>query len=378
MTAHSVTARTRARIPSVHMLSRTGELRFATKTRFAGAQVFVNPRFTGISSVGGVRTAFVAVPSGFQGRITTAFGQAASRKVEQAALRKLALRLVAKKAFGVFGEIAPTLIQSFYKRHIEPDGFPGFGNFTAGWTSNAGAPWPGIVPGDYTINGFDVSQPWGAAVPNMVDANDGDIFGLRYWGHYDADPFLGFSPAVDWATRTTAMPRTTARPRPQTKYRQLPDLAPELQVEPWGPRKNIEVTIGTAFREPFRVDVPRIRDRGDKAKPSNMFIWAALRGLVDAGGESKEWIDILAEASGYVKGSMMLPEELRGDAKQTQAKTYWIFFAGGLSLIDWDKLAVLIVENEIEDRIYGALGQLSKHAGRSLGLTVGPQTGLVM
>lgn len=381
MTAHSVTARLRASIPSVHMLSRSGELRFATKTRFSGVQMFVNPKFTGISSKSGfaaiARTTSVAfgTPSTMPALTATSFS--ASRLAEQRALRKLALGL-AKPRWGFLAAAfaAEPLINRFYKRVIAPTGFPGFGNFTDGWTSNAGAPWPGIVPGEYTINGFDVSQPWGAAVPNMVDANDGDIFGLRYWGHYDADPFPDGAPGIDWERRTQVMPTTRSA---RVRYRKLADQA-AVQTVPWHPRQNVTIRLDTTFRTPIRIelDTPRIRDRGDKAKPANMIIYSVLKKFANVGGETKEMADIFAEASGYIKGSMMLPVELRDTGKETQAKLYWLFYAGGMDVLDFEQLFELLRYNVLEDMAFGIAGRMSKFSAQGLGLTVGPQTGLVM
>ncbi len=319
---------------------------------------------------------------GFVGRIVTPYGQAAARKVERQALRRLAAKLLFKKSLGVLGDIAPTVLETFWNRVVDPVGFPGWGNFTPGFTSNAGAPWPGIQLGQLTANGFDVG-PWGLTeVVNLVDALSGDIFGRTYWGHYPATtPLPGGAPGVDWPILTQTMPlaQTATTAQSRVRYRQF-TRETELQTQPFHVRSNIGITIRTGRREPIdiKLDVPRIRDRGDKAKPKNAFVWLVLKGFANAGGEVKEWTDILAEASGYIKGSMMLPEELRNKGKETQAKLYWLFVVTGINSLDWDLLAELIVENEIEDLIYGFAGQLSKSAAQSLGLTVGPQTGLVM
>lgn len=307
------------------------------------------------------------------------FGPAASQAAQRAAIKRLAWKLV-KPTFLELAEFAVRpLATQYYRKHVVPTGFPGWGSFPTSWTSNAGTPYPGAVPGDYTANGFD-SGPWSGVVHNLIDTSDGTpIFGFRFWGHFHAsNPLPAGRPGDDWEVQTRELPATSAADK--TRYTRLTDLAPQLQTQTWTPRRNIEITIGTAERDPIgiRQDVPRIRDREGKAKPANQFVWLVLKAFANAGGEAKEWTDILAEASHYVKGSIALPIELRDTGKETQAKLYWLFVIGGINHLDWDQLGVLIVENEIEDRIYGALGQLSKAAGRSLGLTVGPQTGLVM
>ncbi len=321
---------------------------------------------------------------GFVGRITTPYGQAAARKVELRALRKLAAKLLFKKTLGVAGELGPTILEMFWKRVVDPVGFPGWGTFPTGFTSNAGTVYPGKVLGTYTANGFD-NGPWSTVVHNLIDTSDGTpIGGFRYWGHFHGTtPLPGGRPGDDWPTiaqahnLTANQTRTTAQAR--VRYR-VHEQTAELATQPWHVRQNIGITIRTDRRDPISITqgLPRPRDRGDKAKPANLFVWGVLKAFANAGGEAKEWTDILAEASGYIKGSMMLPEDLRDTGKETQAKIYWLFVVTGINSLDWDRLAELIVENEIEDLVYGFAGQLSKSAAQSLGMTVGPQTGLVM
>ncbi len=324
-----------------------------------------------------------AFKPGFVGRIVTPYGQAAARQVERKALRKLAAKLLFKKALGIAGEIVPTLAQNIWQAQIDPPGFPGWGNFPASWTSNGGTIYPGKEIGTLTVNGFD-QGPWSSVVHNLIDLSDGDIFGFRYWGHFHgSNPFsTGFRPGDDWAFETQGLANPAAQTTAQARvrYRTHTETATAVQTQPWGPRQNVAIGIGTSNRDPIDIahNVPRVRDRGDKAKPKNIFVYLVIKRFANAGGEIKEWTDILAEASGYIKGSMMLPEHLRDTGKETQAKLYWLFVVTGINSLDWPLLAELIVENEIEDLIYGFAGQLSKAAARSLGMTVGPQTGLVM
>lgn len=310
------------------------------------------------------------------------FGPGAARAVEAAAIKRLAWKLV-KPTFLELAEFAVRpLATQYYRKHIVPTGFPGWVHMAAniGWTSDPGTPYPGAVPGDYTANGFDNNPNWTSVIHNIIDISDGTaIFGFRYWGHFHAsNPLPAGRAGDDWEVGTRVLPGAVSDNK--TRYRRLTDLAPQIQTEVWSPRKNIAITIGTTEQDPIDIslDVPRIRDREGKAKPANQFVWLVLKRFANAGGEAKEWTDILAEASHYVKGSIALPEDLRDTGRETQAKLYWLFVIGGINSLDWDQLALLIVENEIEDRIYGAMGQLSKAAGQSLGLTVGPQTGRVM
>ncbi len=312
-----------------------------------------------------------------------AAAKAASGAASKVALRKLAFKLVWKavkpRPLEIAGELVRPLAWMIYRKYIQPTGFPGWGTFPEGFLPNAQCPYPGIAPGDYTLNGFGALTNWTTVFNNLVDLSDGaPIPGYRYWGHYLTNPLPGGAPGEDWAVEdlTMPMPGTASRPGTAVRYRSLPNLATFASAPPWTPRSGIEFAIGEKFK--VRLDPPRVRDRGDKAKPANMFVYRVLKRFANAGGEIKEWTDILAQASGYIKGSMMLPEDLRDTGKETQAKLYWLFVVAGINYIDWDLLAELVIDNEIEDAIYGFAGQLSKSAAQSLGLTVGPQTGLVM
>lgn len=310
-------------------------------------------------------------------------GSPAVRAAERRALARLIAKAVRKKAGGPLAQAGQIVADLVWQKFGDPEGFPGWGNFPESWTSNPGAPWPGIELGDYTINGFDTG-PWSGAVHNLVDMADGDIFGRRYWGHFHAAEPLNAPGSTargdDWpAPKTFVMTRTATQTRTQTLYQKLPNLAEPLTATQGG-RGNIQIAIRIGARDPINVkrDVPRVRDRGDKATPANAFVYGMLRLLADSLGETREWVDIFAKATGYIRGSMMLPKNLRNTGNEVQAKLYWLFVVTGVNSIDWEQLAMLVVENEIEDRIYGFLGQLSKSAAQSLNLTVGPQTGLVM
>lgn len=376
MTAHSVTSRfwrgrSGGHLRPIQLLERSASLRTPSTT--PPLRFIRNPNFRH-SGVSAFRTGFVgrmpstALTTGTPSTLR-AGSQAASAVAERRALRKLAGRLRVPR-LGPIGAAA-LAAELFYKVYIEPDNFPGFDNITAGWRKPVVG--PSYAPGAYVPNPFDYGS-FDNPPESLLDTDD-TIFPswIRYWGDFGTNPYPVNRPADNWETSTRVMPSTT--PRGRVRYRRLPNLA--TQTQPWHPRSNIEFTISTAFREPaIRLNVQRKRSDDGKAKPANQFIYGVLRALVDFGGETKEWLDILAEASHYHPRSKLIPRELWGN--ETQKKFWWLFIAGGINHLDWDQLAVLVIENEIEDRIYGALGQLSKSAAQSLNLTVGPQTGLVM
>lgn len=306
----------------------------------------------------------------------------AQQKAARRALVKLALKLLGKKAFGIGSEAVLELSQRFYTYTLDPEGFPGWGNFPENWTSNAGTVWPGKVLGTYTANGFDKVAFWTSTALNLIDISDGSsVFGFRYWGHYESDPMPNGAPGIDWETQTQPVPEPVPvvgrAPRARTIYRKLENLSVRSSTR-WTPRSNFEVRIGPRVQKPFRQNVPRKRALDTKAKPANQFVYLVLKRFANAGGEVKEWTDIFAEATGYIKGSMMLPERLRDTGLETQAKLYWLFVVAGLDFLDWEELAVLVLYNAAEDAVFGFMGELSKSAAQSLGMTVGPQTGLVM
>lgn len=311
-------------------------------------------------------------------------GPVVKTKASKKALAKLALKLIGKKAGGSIGEVVIETAGLFYRRVLVPTGFPGWGNFPTGFTSNAGTPYPGASPGDYTANGFD-NGPWTTTVHNLIDTSDGaPVTGFRYWGHFHGTtPLPDGRSGDDWELQTEPLPepspkrKTTAQAR--VRYRTHAEPKLETKAAPWHPRNNFSVTLGPGTPGGFGIahDVPRVRDRGDKAKPQNVFTYLVLKRFANSGGELKEWTDIFAEATGYIKGSIMLPDHLRDTGKETQAKLYWLFFITGINSMDWELLQELVRYNTIEDIAFGFAGQLSKSASQSLGLTVGFQTGLV-
>ncbi len=358
-------------------------------TRSVVPKLFTGFRGTtaGFQAIGGTAGQLTAKQFS-QLMLTGVTGPVVKTRASKLALAKLAVKLLAKRAGGPLGDVGIEVLGTFYRRVLVPVGFPGWGNFPDGWTSNAGTPYPAASPGDYTANGFD-NGPWSVVVHNLIDTSDGSpIGGFRYWGHFHAaNPVLvpGGLAGDDWQVETRLLPeegpqngsKTTAQAR--VRYRQHAEPKLQTQAAPWTPRNNISITVSTGDPPGFSIanDVVRVRDRGDKAKPKNMFTYLVLKRFANSGGEFKEWVDIFAEATGYIKGSIMLPDELRDTGKETQAKIYWLFVITGINSLDWDKLAELVRYNTIEDIAFGFAGQLSKSASQSLGLTVGFQTGLL-
>ncbi len=357
-----------------------------TGTRTVAPKLFTGFRGTtaGFQAIGG--TAGNLTAKQFNQLMRTGVtGPVVKTAVSRRALAKLALKIIGKRAGGVIGEVVREAGGLFYRRVLVPTGFPGWGNFPDGWTSDPGTPFPGASPGDYTANGFD-NGPYSVTVHNLIDTSDGSpIGGFRYWGHFHAsNPLPRGRPADDWQLETDLMPESKPKPlttaQARVRYRQHSEPRVQPRAAPWHPRRNFAITVGNREPDGFSIanDVPRVRDRGDKVLPKNVFVYFVLKKFANSGGEAKEWIDIFAEATGYIKGSKMLPDHLRDTGKETQAKMYWLFVITGLNSLDWELLGDLVRYNTLEDIAFGFAGQLSKSAARSLGLTVGPQTGLVM
>lgn len=94
--------------------------------------------------------------------------------------------------------------------------------------------------------------------------------------------------------------------------------------------------------------------------------YAAMRLLADLLGNIVEFADILGEAAG-------LPHWWTPQRKLAE-----LFLEGRVAEIDLAELARLIVENELEDALYGRLGKYGREAAEQLGLPLGPQTGPAM
>lgn len=275
-----------------------------------------------------------------------------------------------------------------YHKVVEPDGFPGFDNINEGWRD----PHSHHTPGDYIGNLFDIGPFGPPPVRALLDADDTIFPTIRYWGDFGVDPYVVPGTVGDnWPTEPQWLPNPVpgASPAglPVPRYLPQRDLAPKLRRAPrWKPTNNLTITIRLPSLRPFSkggVDIkhntPRSRDRpkDDKAKPANQFVYAVLKKLANTMGEAKEWTDILAEAAGYDGVSFTAPQPIQ-KGHETVKKAWWLFVDGGINNIDFKLLAELVIENEIEDFLIGIAGQMSKSAAQSLGLTVGPQTGLAL
>lgn len=286
------------------------------------------------------------------------------------------------------------LADLLYNRVVAPDDFPGFDNIAEGWRDEQHH--LGFVPGDYVPNMFDVGPFGPPPARALLDSDDASIpLGIRYWGDFDIDPYPNPLPGTNWPTKPIWLPNpeTPASPSPAPlrvpRYNPQRDLSPRVRPRPrWSPRNNFQISFRVPRRggkvasgEAVKIkhDVPRIRDTpvDDKATPKNVFVYFVMKELANFMGETKEWTDILAEAAGYSRKSLTAPQSIQ-KGHETLKKAWWLFVDGGINNIDFEALAVLIVENEIEDFLIGLAGRASKAAARSLGLTVGPQTGLAL
>lgn len=300
------------------------------------------------------------------------------------ALRPMVRRILAR-VLGPLGLVAPDIGLFLWRRVTAPDGFPGFDNIVQGWTNFDGVdphtgPYP--EPGTY-VDDFAPASDWSQTVDQLLDQSDQIplTFKYRYWGHMHAgDPYV--DPDVqgtNWPVVTAAVPMLQPQPvgKP-VRYNRPADLSGVVGPPPPGAR-NFFMEAGPGVPGGVRGGKdhpsrrPRLRrhqERETKVRfgPVLSFLWHGANAL----GELVEWLDILAEASEFHRDSLIIPEDLRGTHA---AKLWWLFEAGGIKHLDLGLLSELILENEVEDSIYGALGQLSGHTARNFHLTVGPQTG---
>jgi len=97
-----------------------------------------------------------------------------------------------------------------------------------------------------------------------------------------------------------------------------------------------------------------------------------VKGVHDTVGETAEWATIISEAAGmrpsdYVRGVSKFENEIK-----------WLLISGGILSIDVSELIPLIIENQIEDFLFGLAGQAGKEASIQLNLTLGIQRGLAL
>lgn len=341
-------------------------------------------RGRGVANIPRAPTRGRVIPFRLSGRVLTR-GPTLARKLSSFGSRASLIKAAKLLSRGSLPVLAATTAASLYFRtRTEPNGFPGFDNINPGWRDPE-AP-NGYVPGDYVPNAFDYGPNAPPPVRALLDIDDVQFPDIRYWGDFGANPYPNPVPGNNWPLSPRVTPKEDEDPKNKygPAYRRLRNRARDYDPYPrWKPTDGIKIEIdpdpvpGTKVWRVWN-NPPRKRSKDPKIRPANQFVWLVLKKIANAGGEIKEYADIFAEASGYQKGSKELPERLRNKGVETQAKLWWLFFGEGLNNLDWSQLAFLIIENEIEDFVYGALGQLSKAAARNLNLTVGPQTGLVM
>lgn len=368
MTVGAVTARTKPR----------SEFRLEHKRLGVMSKTASNVRLQVRPSVGQVLPP-IRYPAAMKDITRGVAGDAVARKAASQAAAKIALRKLAFKLvptpLSLAEPIISTLALQFYNTHVNPTGFPGFDNIDVAFLPDAQGVYPGISPGDYTVNGFGQVQNNTGTFHLLVDESDGSaIFGWRYWGHYEPGTYAAGKPGTDWETKTYGMelPQTQTR----TRHRRLRDLAPRARTEPRGPR-NIAISVNTAFRDPIRIEhnAPRVRDRGLKGKTASNFVFEVVRQILNGTTEALDLLSLVADASHYHPDSLIIPKSIKGDFNK---KLWWLFIGGGINHVDFTELAISVRENEAEDRVYGLAGRMSKYAAQHLNLHLGPQTGPVI
>lgn len=334
----------------------------------------------------------------------------------------------------------------WYNRKTEPAGFPGFDNVDPGWRKPVVT---GVALGDYAPNPFDHGD-FDNPPESLLDVNTCALpNGCIYWGDFGVEPYPRPWPAINWPVIPAFVPpdiigQSGKRNRiggRRIPYRSLPNLVigmNDLIIDD-GLTDNVVIEIPIPVfvgvgapsrvnpareRVQIRKNAPRKKNVLErKARPRNLFVWLVLKKIANAGGEAKEWIDILAEAADYkgwkARGFLRVPltdrtldttrpwqfravgsvvqtgiinrakrpaladrvrppGSITDGAHETQLKAWFLFKANGLDSIDWELLFQLAVENEIEDFAFGVAGRMSKFSAQNLGLSVGPQTGPVM
>lgn len=320
-----------------------------------------------------------------------ALREAIKRGAQKALARRLAVRMIPIVGTFAASDVGQDLFM-LLRNQVAPTGFPGFGNFTAWWTSNPGTPYPGAAPGDYTANGFDKIDHWTTVARNMIDIGDGSaIAGFRYWGHYDADPLPDGAPAVDWTevVMPTILPEASplAAPRPRI----LPDLSETLTGPPPRPLPEnvwIEVTfpagkirVGTdAPRQ--RPEIPRKRIKPPKVKPVEKKAslgdryYQIMVQIIGIASESIEIIYDLIDAAGYDPD---LPQASEYGYNSRISKLWWAFGPNnGIANLTFDEVWETILTNELEDRMIGRVGRRLARTAREWRLGHGFQTGPVL
>lgn len=308
--------------------------------------------------------------------------EAVRRRATAEAAKRLAPML--RAYLRALSPLAPFLLsepaQDFIWNEVTaPKNFPGWGNINPSYTREHDDANHNIVisPGQKAPNGFSHgSYSPGILRDGLLDLSDGSaISGYRYWGHFHALPAAPHTlepkpNAEDWPSATRVVPGTA----PQVNPARSPNLAQLLNPFPFP--NTFTLVIPANGKPALKAQAVSARPPQHvlEGKASVHRAVAIMVGVANAGGGLVEFLDIMAEASEYHPDSMMRSPGLSPLA----AKAEYLFLQGGLNHIDGDLLFELLIENEVEDRIYGTVGRMSAKGSRQLRITYGAQTGLVL
>lgn len=159
-------------------------------------------------------------------------------------------------------------------------------------------------------------------------------------------------------------PEGLERVRVRRAYRYLQEPKVREKMSPWGPRVGGYIARTGVFT-PSSAGRPRTPERKLRLYGKS---YRTLVSIANGLGGFIELIDMLADAAGweYVR-------ELGGTPVYNKA--VWLFFLGGIDLVDWERLMDLDRYNEVEDFAYGGIGSGSAGASEALGVNPGFQTG---
>lgn len=354
-----------------------------------------------------------------------AAGRIAAPRVAATALSRAA---TSRLALLLLGRASPLPVAAliaawvYYNRISDPPGFPGFDALTPGWRK----PTIGHIytPGDYVPNPFDHGAFDNPPESLLDTADSGFPQGIRYWGDFGVEPYPDPRPGLNWPSVVQAFPSPIPSPRPTDRARPagvapitgdrsgggsiagprrnhqvLPNLvigANDLITDETGIPDNIAIIIAlpsnllpitrSSGGLTFTRDSPRRKQREKKLRPRNMLIWWVIKKMVDAAGGAKEFVDIFAEAAdfkgwkervraGFV-GVNTPPKSITDGRHENLLAAFYLFQAGGMNNLDLPLLAQLLLENEAEDFIFGAvIGRASKFTAQRLDMLFGVQTG---
>lgn len=169
------------------------------------------------------------------------------------------------------------------------------------------------------------------------------------------------SPGRRPARKPGRAPRPSPRPLVAPPLRApRPVAEPEISIEIGGSKGGVRV-------HPVLRDPPR-KPPGRRTKEKKLALRAsglAVR-ILDALGEADDYIDSLYKA---------LPEHRQREGHLMAERAQAIYRHFGE--IDWQKAIENLAANEVEDRVFGEIGNQSKKASQTFGLSQGLQLGKV-